>query len=383
MTIHQHVRDFANDSGRLASDYGIILPGTRSYLPKELKRDFRAQVAAAFDMAGLGKVDSRLGADAAQPILTTSPNSAIPAMLTTFIDPDILMILFAANKAAKILGAEGQGERKKGDWTEMVAMFPIVELTGQVTSYGDYNSGGSAGMNMSFPQRQSYHYQTILGYGEREIAMAARAQVDIASQKKRAAVVVLDKFQNNSYLYGVSGLQNYGILNDPSLPAPIQPGPKAYGAQAHGPWITSGVITATPNEIYTDIQSLFIQLVNQTDGLVELDQESKLVLVMSPVTETALTSANSFNVDVFDLLKKNFPNMRFETAVQYNTAAGQLVQMIAEDVEGQETGYCAFTEKLRAHPLIQMLSAWEQKMSQGTWGAVIRQPFAFAQMLGV
>lgn len=375
-------RDFAADAAFLEEKGVVFMDGTRAYLPEAFRQ--RGGRLSGAEVAALSHALDAAGPQVSgQPILTTTPNSAIPALLTTFIDPDILLIPFAANKAARILGAEGTGERKKGDWTEMVAMFPVLEYTGQVTSYGDYENGGSAGINFDFPQRQSYHYQNVIQYGEREIAMAAKAQIDVASQKKRASTVVLDKFQNNSYFYGITGLQNYGLLNDPSLPAAIQPGAKAFGSQAHGPWITSGVITATPNEILIDIQSLFIQLVLQTDGLVELDQESKLVLALSPVEMTALTSNNQFNVDVFDMLKKNFPNIRIESAVQYATAAGQVVQMWAEDVEGQETGYCAFTEKLRAHALVQEMSAWKQKVSQGTWGAVIRQPFAVAQMLGI
>lgn len=377
-------REFAADAAQLAELGIVFMDGTRAYLPEALRR--RGGRLSDIEITAL---DRALAMDAAgpaltgQPPLTTVPSSAIPALLTTFIDPDILLIKFAANKAARILGADGTGERKKGDWTEMVAMFPVLEHTGQVTSYGDYENGGSAGINFTFPQRQSYHFQNVIQYGEREIAMAAKAQIDIASQKKRASTLVTEKFQNNSYFYGVSGLQNYGILNDPGLPASIQPGPKAFNSQAHGPWITSGVITATPNEIYNDIQSLYIQLVLQSDGLVELDQESALVLAMSPSTQVALTAANSFNVSVMDLLKKNFPNMRFETAVQYNGTAGNLVQMIALDVDGQESGYCAFTEKLRAHPLIQEMSAWKQKVSQGTWGAINRQLFAYTSMLGV
>jgi hypothetical protein len=35
-------------------------------------------------------------------------------------------------------------------------------------------------------------------------------------------------------------------------------------------------------------------------------------------------------VNVTDQLKKNFPNLRIETAVEYSTDAGELVQLIVE-----------------------------------------------------
>jgi hypothetical protein len=38
---------------------------------------------------------------------------------------------------------------------------------------------------------------------------------------------------------------------------------------------------------------------------------------------------------------------------------------------------------MRAHPVKVELSSFQQKKSAGTWGAIIRQPIAIAQLLGV
>lgn len=46
--------------------------------------------------------------------------------------------------------------------------------------------------------------------------------------------------------------------------------------------------------------------------------------------EVNLTKTNQYNVNVTDQLKKNFPNLRIETAVEYSTDAGELVQLIVE-----------------------------------------------------
>jgi hypothetical protein len=321
------------------------------------------------------QLDAFMAMDA-QPALVTTSNSGIPFYLSNFIDPNLIRVLVTPNKAASILG-----EAKKGDWTTSVATFPIVEHTGEVSSYGDYSENGSVGANANYPQRQSYHYQTISQWGERQLEMYALGKIDYAARVNVASAIVLDKFQNNTYFYGVAGLQNYGLLNDPALSAPLAPGAKAFNGNASGPWLTNGVPTATANEIYADIQSMFTELVLQSGGLIEMD--AKMVLALSPQSQVALTVTNQFNVNVFDLLKKNFPNIRMETAVQYATTGGQLVQLICEEVDGQETGYCAFTEKMRAHPIIREISSFKQKKTQGSWGAIIRQPFAIAQMIGV
>jgi aryl-phospho-beta-D-glucosidase BglC (GH1 family) len=210
--------------------------------------------------------------------------------------------------------------------------------------------------------------------------MAALAKIDWASRLNIASVIVLDKFQNDTYFRGVQGLQNYGALNDPLLHPAVTPGIKVAGNG--NVWVTpAGVVNATANEVFADIQTIFIQLVNQTGGLIT--SESKLVMAMSPQSQVALTATNQYNVNVYDQLKKNFPNIRFENAVQYATTAGQLVQMFAEDVDGQEFGYVSFTEKLRAHTIVKEMSAFKQKKSQGTWGFLMFFPAGMAQMIGV
>jgi hypothetical protein len=92
---------------------------------------------------------------------------------------------------------------------------------------------------------------------------------------------------------------------------------------------------------------------------------------------------NSYNVNVQDMLKKNFPKMKIETAPEYATTSGNLVQLIADEMQGQRTATTAFTEKLRAHPIKIELSSFKQKQSQGTWGTIIFRPFLLASLLGV
>jgi len=347
-------------------DWGISFHGAVDFIKPEWKGNF--------DLA----MD-------AQPTLISTPNSGIPQFLTTFIDPDLLRVLTAKNAAADIFG-----EVRKGSFTDVTVIFPVVEQTGEVSSYGDFSQNGRAGANMNFPTREAYLYQVIIEYGELELERAGLAKIGWASELKQASINILNKFQNLTYFYGVSGLQNYGVLNDPSLSPAIAPAPKAYNANTAGPWITNAAVTATANEIFTDIQALFIQLVNQSAG--NVDHETKMALAMSPKSHSALTTTNQFNVNVLDILKKNFPNLRVETAVQYGalsaqnpqgSAAGEIMQLIAEEVEGQKTGFCAFNEKLRAGPIIRDLSSFKQKATQGSWGFVARQPFAIATMIGL
>lgn len=326
------------------------------------------------DLLGMDSAGQLMAMDAAYPLVTTA-NSGIPAMLSTYIDPKLIEVLVAPMKAAEAAG----GEKKLGDWTLRTAMFPMVESTGEATSYGDYNNSGSAGVNVQFPQRQSYHYQTMTQWGERELAEMGLAKVDLAAQKNIAAALTLNKYQNKTYLFGVSGLQNYGMLNDPALPADLTPVTKTAGGTA---WITSaGAVNATALEVLADISKMFYTLQARNKGLV--DRSSPMTLIMSPESEVALTITNEFNVNVADLLKKNYPGIKIVTVPEYATAGGQKVQLVVDSVEGQKTWEPAFTEKMRAHPIIVMESAFKQKKSAGTWGTVIYRPGFVQGMIGV
>lgn len=305
----------------------------------------------------------------AQPALVTTSNAGIPAFLSTYVDPKLIEILISPMKAAEIVG----NEVKKGDWVTETAMFPVVESTGQVSSYGDYSENGTAGANTNFPQRQSYHYQVMTQWGERELERAGLARVDWANRLNIASILTLNKYQNKTYFFGVAGLQNYGLLNDPALSAAIAPTTKIAGG--------TGWTNATALEVLNDVQKLYKQLQTQLGGLVQLD--TRMTMAMSPTSEVALTKTTEFNVNVSDILKKNFPNLTIKTAPEYTTGSGELVQLFVDEMEGQRTVDVAFTEKLRAHPIVVGASNFKQKKSQGTWGAIIYRPVAVAQMLGV
>ena len=304
------------------------------------------------------KVAAALAMDA-QPGLTTVGNSGIPAWMLNYVDPQLIEIILQPTKAAEVFG-----EMKKGDWTTETATFMTVEPTGEVSSYGDYNNNGVSGVNVNFPQRQSYHYQVFTRWGEREVARAGEAKIDYVARVNEASVNALNRFQNKTYLFGVKGLQNYGVLNDPSLPATTA---------AAKTWANS-----TGEEVYESIRKLFQTLLKQTGG--KIDMNTPLLLVCSPTASVDLTKTNQYNVNVIDQLKKNFPNLRVETIPEYSATSGETVQLIVEELDGQRTLDCAFTEKMRAHNMVLEASSIKQKKSQGTWGAIIYRPFCIATM---
>ena len=327
---------------------GIVLPHVIDYLP---------------GTPGSAERNFGMAMDAQSPLVTVS-NAGIPSYLANYIDPKLIEVLVTPMRAAEIAG-----EAKKGDWTLDTTTFPVVESTGYTSAYGDYSSNGRSGANVNWPQRQQFVFQTVTEWGERELERAALGRIDWAARMNISSALTLNKYMNKTYFFGVAGLQNYGLLNDPNLLATIGPA----GGTA---WSTKDGAA-----VYEDIRLLFAQLQTQLKGNVETTD--RMTLAMSPTISVNLNKTNQYNVNVTDQLKKNFPNLTVKTAPEYSTAGGELVQLKVEDIEGQETTTAAFSEKMRAHPIILDLSSFKQKKSAGTWGTIVFRPIAIAGMLGV
>lgn len=301
----------------------------------------------------------------AQSQTITVGNVGIPWFLANIIDPQMIQILVSPMMAAQIVG-----EKQMGDWLSATLMMLVAESVGGTSAYGDYSQAGSSNVNVNFPQRQNYLFQSFLQYGDREMGRASLAKIDWAAEQQRSNALVLMKALNFMFFYGVANLQNYGLLNAPTLPAALTP---------TFSWLTNA--SATANTIYQDIVRLFIQLQAQTAGTVRMDDA--MVLAMSNTQAAVLSEVTLYNTNsVKALLKENFPNLRLETAPEYQTAAGQLVQLIVEEKEGVRTAECVFSSKLMAHRMVVDSSSIKQKRSSGGFGTVIKRPAFFAQMLG-
>lgn len=339
----------------MALDHGInfgVDPAGAHWYYDELARDQKLGILAA------------LGMDAAQSELVTVGNASIPAFLANFLDPRVIQILVSPMKAADIVG-----ETQKGDWLTQTAMFLTAEATGEVSSYDDYSNSGSSNTNVNFPQRQNYVFQAFLQYGQRELGIAGLAKLDWASQQQQSNALTLMKALNNMYFFGTANLVNYGLLNDPAL----QPSITAQFA-----WLTNS--SATAYTIYQDVVRMFQQLQAQTNGIVEND--APMTLALSPQQKVALKQITQFNTNSVEvLLKENFPNLKIETAVQYATPAGQLVQLIVNSLDGQKTAECAFSSKLMAHNMVVESSSWKQKRSSGGYGTIIYRPLLVVSMI--
>lgn len=352
--------NFRNDAPALARDWGIhFMSGVQYYMDEPGANDALPSFAPV-----------------------TQSNSGVPAIFTTYTDPKIIKAIITPTKAEEIYGAA-----KKGDWVTDTAQFSTVELSGYASSYDDYSQDGAADVNANWPQRQSFHFQTWTRWGEREVERMGEAKIDWVNQKNAASISVLNKNANTIALFGIQGLELYGALNDPQLPAAIQPTAKTLvggGAAPNNTWTAIN----DPLQVYADIVKAFNQLTIQMGG--NLTLESPLKLVIPTERQGCLLYSNQYmGYTLSDMLKKNMPNLEIVTlpeagaSLNGGVSSNTLMQLFVKDVEGQESVTTAFTEKMRAHAVERYSSYFRQKKSQGSWGTLWFYPQACVTMVGI
>lgn len=301
--------------------------------------------------------------------MVTAANSGVPVEFTSYIDPMVIPILTATRGAREIFG-----EVKKGDWTTSYARFQTSEITGEVEAYTDYGQGGASDVNPTFPVRTQYIYQTNIRYGDREVDVASRARLQLAADKQRAAATVIDIASNKFALYGVAGLEIYGLLNDPNLPADFVPLPNA---ALKVKWSEKST-----KEIYEDVLHLFGKMAARGAG--HIDANTELVLATSPDIQVQLGKATDFNISARQMLETYFPKIRFVALPELaSETSGNSILLVAPTIEGLPTAQIGFSEKFRAMRLIPESSSFHQKFVGSSYGTIIYRPFAIGKMTGV
>lgn len=344
---------FRNDANRLAQDWGINLPGVTHYVGEK---------GNAYDAAPV------FGA-------TTAPNSGIPAVINTMVDPQLIRQLITPTKSEEIYGSQ-----KKGDRAIKTVMFPVIEASGYAVAYGDYEQAGDSSANANWVNRQSFTFQTWAKYGDLEAEMMGMGNIDWVAEQRTAGASVLEKQQNLLNLFGLTGLENYGALNDPALPAAITASVKSGTSTA---WTS----VSDPNLIYPDFVTLFAALNKAMMG--NINNQTRLKVVLPSELSQVMTYTNQFGITLEDMLKKAWPNMAIEflpeagVTMSGGYTSANVMQMFAPEADGVETVTTAFTERLTMHRLEQYSTNARQKMSRGGWGTIWKRPMAVAQMVGI
>lgn len=326
--------------------------------------------------------EKRFALDALPAGFYGADNIGLPVQWFNLIDPEIIEALYTPLNATKLLT-----EKKEGDFTLDHITLTMAELDGDVTSYSDFTSNFVAGSNFTFPSRDTYRYQTGYMYGNLEVERMAAAKINLVSRRQNDAVTILNRATNQFYLFGVQGMNIFGILNAPELDPPIEPieaTSLSDGSTKLTTWAEKMTdVQGAPTHIYNDILALVTEISTNTQGSVDL-QGASFTLAYPPALHQCFGATNNFKVSVRETLEGQMPGLKFVQVPELATQEGNKIMLICDNAPGYGVpGYCIFTEKLRMSPVIQEVNSSKQTMAAGTAGSIIVRPALIASMLGV
>lgn len=329
------------------------------------------EVDGKYTLAPMSEINAKLANDAA---MTTSANIGIPALLVTYLDPRVCEVLFGAMNAGRIFE-----KSQIGKFEDDFATFMVEEIAGQVSPYADFGNGTAVDVNYNYPVRQNFRYQTTLKYGDLEVSKAALAKINLAARKQYASAQVMARAENAFQLYGVKGMEIYGLLNDPNLPASITP----HSIGGNTTWESK--INADPNNastlVFNDVNKLIGELMARNGGLI--DANTPMILGISNKQLNYLTQPNNFGKSALELLKGNYPALTVVQLPELSTTSGEMLYLTVPELLGDKTGETAYSRAYMLGRLVPKISSWEQKATASTFGCVIRRPNLVATMLGV
>lgn len=310
--------------------------------------------------------------------LQTTPNVGYPASFFQYIDPQIVEILFGVTNANRIAP-----EVKQGSWADEYYSFIEQDTAGDVTAYSDRTEQVTTEVNYNFQTREQARFETIIQYGNLETDKANQAKIALASRKQIAGANIIARKQNQFYLFGVSGLINYGLLNDPNLNASINPNSITIGGSTYTTWADKVAhdTASAGNHVFNDVLKLWSELSAKNGG--NIDQNERIILAVSNAVVSYLSAPNQFGLTAMQMIKDNFPNLEVVQLPELSTNAGEQIKMIVPSLYGVDTVNLVYSDKFRALQVVQTVSGWKQKLVGTSYGAVVKRSSLIATMNGV
>lgn len=318
---------------------------------------------------------TKLAMDAA---MQTQANVGYPASFFQYIDPQIVEILFGVTNANKLAP-----EVKQGTWEQEYYNYAVEERVGDVTAYSDRTENVTTDVNYEYNVRELARFQTVIQFGDLEVDKANTAKIALQSRKQLAGADIIARKQNQFYLYGVSGKQNYGILNEPNLNPSINPNSLTIGGNTYTTWAdkTANDAANAGNHVFNDILKLWSELASKNGG--NINQNERVILAVSNAVVSYLSAPNQFGLTAMAMIKNNFPNLEVVQLPELSTQAGEEIKMIIPSLYGVDTMNVAFADKLRVGRIVQTVSGQKLKMVGTSWGCILKRSSLIGTMLGV
>ena len=270
-------------------------------------------------------------------------------------------------------------EQRKGTWADKTMAFTLSEYAGQVTPYSDFTENVSSDVNFEFPERDNYVFETVIKYGAREMDVAAKAKLNLVSEKQQSAAFIMAEAHNRINLKGVAGKRVYGMLNDPNLPVSLSP----ITVNSKTTWADKKADNPStfPQVVFNDIQKMWADLKSRNGGHVK--ETDAIVLAIAPGSSADLIVPNQYGLSAKTMLDRTFPKLSIVELPELATLSGNMMFMAIPTVLGKPTAYFAYSEKARYMNVFPKLSSYQQKVAGSTFGCVYTRTSLVTTMTGI
>lgn len=275
------------------------------------------------------------------PALQTIPSVGTPVQFLQWWSPNVIKTLYAKRAADEILGVTNAGS-----WEDAEVIVPEVETTGQATLYGDYVNGENSNFNVNFNKRAVVRFLSTVSVGTLEEMQISRMRMSAKERKMVATTNALEIQRNQVTFNGflVGNQANYGILNDPRLPA--------YGTLPANDKGKTDWASKTYGEIINDIRTMLKELEVKMAGLFS-SRDDSFTMVLPMAASQAMTAVPQYNSYGFDgsveaWFKKAYQRARVVYAPQFDKALGgqNVVLIFVDEVDGEKNADQFIQQKL-------------------------------------
>lgn len=249
----------------------------------------------------------------AQPtaLQTTASITSPVQFLQTFL-PGVVRILQAPLKLDDTIGYT-----QAGYWEDSEIIQRIMEWTGFVREYGDYQAKPNTSWNMNFAKQSVVRFEIGVETARLQSERAARGMVSDIDEKTGAAALIMQQILNNVGYNGYNSGNNltYGFLNNPNLPA--------YNTVPAG---VGGLLWSQKTwlEKQTDIITWANGLMSQTQGRANVFGSSGLPSTLTVPVGLMQHFASTTTFGTQSLLQwfqEQFPNARIVSSPNMDTAS--------------------------------------------------------------
>lgn len=293
--------------------------------------------------------------------------------------PGFVHVVTAARKIDNLVGITTAGSPED----EQIVQG-VLESAGRARPYQDNSSLPLASWNPNFETRTVVRFEQGLEVGWLEEQRSARARIATAAEKRNASALTLEVERNRVGFYGFNNGANrtYGLLNDPAIPA-YQNVPNGAGGSAT--WASKTFLEIT-KDLRFALQSL------RTNSRDVIDPEkTPITLAIATSRVDLLTTTTDFGISVRDWLRKDYPNVRIESAPELDDANGgaavfyMYADTVSDDYSTDDSA--TFVQVVPAKFLTvgveKRAKTYVEAFANATAGVMCKRPFAVQRFSGI